>query len=452
MTDGSDGDGEQWSPSHPRRGRLPVVPALGAVATGALLVGLAHSGRLDRIPLLSSTLADTLEALGAAALVGSWLPGRRRWLTRTLPLVAGSAAILTGAVAVLLRVTGTVTDPYPPSFALWAGLAIAAALGLPTVLARSGAVRRALAGAAVPLTLAGALLLVNDEYGVWPTLGDLLGHTGIVSASAATVRISSDRGLLVAVDPPALRSHFRHRAGSAYLPAAYFTAARPELPLIVMLAGTPGSPVQWPTAGAAVRTADAYAAAHRGLAPVLLFVDQNGSDTADTECVDGPQGNAETFLTADVPAFASQTLGLHRDPDRWAVAGFSEGGTCALDLVLAHPGVFRHLVDLGGDAQPTLGDPAHTLADLFGGSASVRDAHLPTRLLARHRYPGVTAWFAAGVGDPSRIRVAQRLAAAAGAAGIDSRAMTVPGAHNWQFASIAFARLLPGLCGQLGLP
>ncbi|GIH15836.1 alpha/beta hydrolase [Rugosimonospora africana] len=439
------------------------MPALGAVATaGALLAGLALTGRLDRIPLLSPALADTLEALGAGALVGSWLPGGRlsaaargpglpRRLTRTLPVVAGSAAALTGVGAVLLRVTGTVTDPYPLSFALWAGLLLAAAIGVPFALPGPGAVRRGLAGAAVPLTLAGAVLLVNDEYGVWPTLGDLLGHTGMVDASSVAGRAASHRGVLVAADPPALRSHFRHRPGSVYLPAAYFTAARADLPVIIMLAGTPGSPIQWPTSGGAVRTADAYATAHRGRAPVLLFVDQNGSDTDDTECVDGPQGNAETFLTADVPAYVRQTLGIRSDPDRWAVAGFSEGGTCALDLTLGHPTLFRHLVDLGGDAQPALGGPAHTLAALFGGSVAARDAHLPTRLLAGHRYPGVTAWFGVGIGDPDRIPVAHRLASLAGAAGIDSRELTVPGGHNWQFVTIAFAQLMPALCGQLGL-
>jgi S-formylglutathione hydrolase FrmB len=423
-------------------------------AAVAVLVGLALAGRLDRIPLLDSAVADTLEALGAVALVGSGLLGRGRWFFRTVPLVVGLAAVLTGAIAVVLRTTGTVTDPYPLSFALWAGLALAAVIELPFALPGSDAVRRGLAGAAVPLTLAGAVLLVNDEYGVWPTFGDLLGRTGIVSASAMAPRAASlpaRRGVLVAVDPPALRSHFRHRRGSVYLPAAYFTTARPDLPVIIMLAGTPGSPVQWPTAGAAVRTANSYAAAHQGRAPVLLFVDQNGSDTADTECVDGPQGNAETFLTVDVPAFVTQTLGIRRDPDRWAVAGFSEGGTCALDLVLAHPSLFRHLVDLGGDAQPSLGDPVHTLAALFGGSVSARDAHLPSRLLTGRRYPGVTAWFGAGVGDPSRIRIAQRLAATAGRADIDSRRLTVPGGHNWQFASVAFAQLMPTLCGQLGL-
>ena len=89
----------------------------------------------------------------------------------------------------------------------------------------------------------------------------------------------------------------------------------------------------------------------------MLFVDQNGSATSDTECVDGPRGNAETYLTTDLTNFVSNTLGVRPNASRWAVVGFSEGGTCAVDLALAHPTVYQHFVDLAGDDRPTLGNP-----------------------------------------------------------------------------------------------
>jgi S-formylglutathione hydrolase FrmB len=371
-----------------------------------------------------------------------------------LPAVVLGAAVLTGTAAAVLRLTGTITDAYPVSFGLWVGMAVATLVGLPFVLRRSAAVRKMAAVVAVPLTMSGALLLINDEYGQWPTLGDLLGHTGLTGANA--LRLPPDagkngRGYLAGLDAPATKSHFVHRLGSVYLPPAYFTSARAKLPVILMLAGAPGGTTQWPTSGKAITTADAYAAAHHGRAPILLFVDNNGSATGDTECVDGPRGNAESYLTVDVPAFVTKKLRVQQNAAWWAVAGFSEGGTCAIDLALAHPKLFGHFVDLAGDAKPTLGNPEHTLSALFGGSASAMANHDPAHLLATRQYKGMTAWLAVGVDDRSRQDVSHNLAAASAKSGIKVHQFTGVGGHNWQFASSAFERIITGLCTELGI-
>lgn len=429
-----------------------VLAAPGCVAA---LAALGASGLIDRLPLLSPVLADAVEVAAVLALAVAWSHPDRRWRSRTMPALLGGVALVVGVVAATLRVTGTVTDAYPPTFALWVAAIIAALAGLAPVLRRPSRARRVAAVLAVPLTLLGALLLMDDEYGVWPTVGDLTGHAvaagppGLRLATGASLRAHPDKGVLVGLDVSAAVSHFAHRPGSVYLPPAYFTAARPSLPVLVMLGGVPGWPAQWPTAGRAVAAADAYAAAHHGVAPVLVFVDQNGATTHDTECVDGPQGNAETFLTVDVPAFITGTLGVARAPQRWGVVGFSEGGTCALDLGLAHPDVYRHVVDLGGDLRPTLGSSTHTLSALFGGSVAEQQAHDPAHLLATRRYSGVSAWFAAGQTDHRKAAVAQALAADARRAGITEHEFIGTGGHNWQFASDAFARILPGLCAEM---
>lgn len=56
----------------------------------------------------------------------------------------------------------------------------------------------------------------------------------------------------------------------------------------MLLHGTPGTPQDWIDGGQAAATADAYAAAHGGRAPILVMPDINGSIDADTECVDSP--------------------------------------------------------------------------------------------------------------------------------------------------------------------
>src|SRR5207302_1337509 len=144
----------------------------------------------------------------------------------------------------------------------------------------------------------GAVLLVNEHYAYYPTVGAVLGRpvTGQVApgrlgalertASDAGRRPSVGIGRLVAVDIPAAASGFHHRAGAVYLPPAYFRGTARSFPVVVMLGGTPGSPWAWVRAGEAVATANRYAAAHGGVAPILAFVDENGSFLADTECVD----------------------------------------------------------------------------------------------------------------------------------------------------------------------
>ncbi|MER7281912.1 alpha/beta hydrolase-fold protein [Dactylosporangium sp. NPDC000244] len=447
-----------------RRSRPWRIAPAAAVVIAAGLAWLAAVGALDRVPLLDRPIAAGLETAGLLCLGFVWVrPGDRRTRRSALLLGLGVAAAV-GVLALALRTTGTVTDAYPPSFAAWIGAAFAAIAGCPLALgrpARWGAAtwRRAAAVAAVPLTVVGALMLIDQEYGIWPTAGDMLGHDGTLRGADARRALdgapaarSPAGGTLMMLDAPATVSHFAHRPGAVYLPPAYYGPHRADLPVLVMLVGAPGTPINWLKAGGGEATDDAYAATHGGVAPVLVVADQNGSATGDTECVDGPRGNAETYLTTDVPAFITGTLHLRHDASRWGIVGFSEGGTCALDLVLGHPGIYRHAVDLGGDARPNLGSPEHSLVALYGGRDAAPAAHDPALLLAHHTYPGVTLWFAAGQDDPRCAAVSRQLAALAMQAGIPTHQFVGSGGHNWQFASAALRSVLAPLSAQMGLP
>jgi S-formylglutathione hydrolase FrmB len=348
------------------------------------------------------------------------------------------------------------------TFGLWIGMALLAMAGFPFTVRRGRPVRRVAGVLAVPLTIAGALMLIDQEYGVWPQVGDMFGRIPAAVPAVLPGEVTATgpnsghavphTGELVAMDVPATVSHFQHRRANVYLPPAYFTPARSTLPVLLMLAGSLGTPDHWPRAGQAVKTANKYAAAHHGFAPVMVFADVNGSTTADTECVDGPQGNAETYLTTDVRDFAVNHLHLLAAPGRWGIVGFSEGGTCALDLALRHPNIYRHIIDLGGDDEPTFGDSAHTLTALFGGSAAQERAHDPVRLLATKHFAGMTAWFTAGTDDHSHVVIAQAMATAAAHAGIRTHEFTGVSGHNWQFAGAAFAQVLPPLVPELSTP
>src|SRR5262249_28654924 len=147
-------------------------------------------------------------------------------------------------------------------------------------------------------------LQINDHYAYLPTLGDLLGAPlpGQVNASQLT-RMPTDQSLRIGrianIDIPSPVSQFVHRRGFVWLPPSYFAGSRSTLSVLMLLAGTPGSPSDWLRGGRAFVVANRWAANHHGDAPIMVFPDANGHPTGDTECVDSPRGAAETYLTVD---------------------------------------------------------------------------------------------------------------------------------------------------------
>ena len=167
---------------------------------------------------------------------------------------------------------------------------------------------------------------------------------------------------------PATISHFHARTAEIYLPPAYFDVPRPRLPVIELLHGTPGSPADWTRGAAADVTADAYAAQHGGVAPILVMPDVNGGWRADSECVDGKRGNAQTYLTVDVRDAVIARFHTRSDARGWAIAGLSEGGYCALQIGLRHPDLYQTIGDFSGEEGPST---PGGLQRLFAGSAAV---------------------------------------------------------------------------------
>jgi S-formylglutathione hydrolase FrmB len=445
-----------------------VVVVVGLV----VFAGLAGSGHLDGLsldtprvmwPVVLATFVLVPVALARRSFV---------WWTRTVPVLAAAAAVTVGVVAWYLRASDTITDSYPPSFLVWAAAAIVTVAGVVVGWRRAGPGQRLAGLVAAPLCVIATIVVINTHYGYWPTVGDLLGHPVVGQISESTLRQELGQGVshahgnedggstgesaaddarygqFAVVEIPGTVSHFHARRAGVYLPPAYFTGERADLPVLLMLGGTPSDPTTLATAGGALTTANRYAAAHDGMAPVMLFPDANGSWAGDTECVDGPRGRAETYLTVDVVHYATHVLHLTRDPRRWGLVGFSEGGTCALDLVLRHPSEFRVFADLAGDDRPFL---AHnTLGALYDGSPADARHHSPEWLMTHRRYPEVTGWFASGERDPYHVRVGRAQMHLARAAGMRAWAFTGPDGHDFKFATSAIRELLPQLFAQLG--
>lgn len=329
------------------------------------------------------------------------------------------------------------------------GLALAA---VASVGLRAVAGRLALVVTAVLLVLAVAAG-VNEYFDYIPTVGALLGRRARDQASpaqvlhAVTASRRLRRGLVETVDIPAPRSGFRTRPAQVYLPPAWFAQPRPQLPVLELLHGTPGSPADWTRAGAADVTADAWASGHDGLAPIIVMVDENGGFTRDTECVDGRLGRADTYVVDDVHDWAVTAVGARADRAGWAIGGSSEGGWCALVLGLRHPDRFATLLDFSGLDRPT---HHGGIRALFRHPRRGLRAYEIARL-ARRR-PPVSAWLAVGTADGRTTRAVRHAARLLAANGVDTRLALVPHAHHtWRVWRHCLADAFPWVASRLGL-
>ncbi|WP_062889957.1 alpha/beta hydrolase [Mycobacterium avium] len=438
----------------------------------------------NHISLVHGWLPVAIQAVAGITL--SLAAGWRSWRWRLLWLP--SAAVL--GVTTAVGAHRCISTRAPQALFVWialAGMAIAILL-----LGWRGARwwRRGLSILAVPLCLLCSLLVLNQWVGYFQTVqsawsqftsGPLPDQTDRATVTTLAARgAKPPHGSLVPVQIPEDASHFKHREELVYLPPAWFASyPPPQLPTVLMIGGMVNTPADWVRAGNAVDTVDAFAAAHGGNSPVLVFADPGGALDNDTECVNGSRGNAAEHLTKDVVPYMISTFGVSKDPSRWGIVGWSMGGTCSVDLTVMHPALFSAFVDIDGDLTPNTGTREQTIADLFDGSADAWATFDPTTVIARHgRYTGVSGWFAvSSTGSPSPRRdvdavdtsamaVAGRAAAdpgdqAAAAAslcalgranGIDCAVVAQGGHHDWPTAGTAFATALPWLAGQLGTP
>jgi S-formylglutathione hydrolase FrmB len=318
-------------------------------------------------------------------------------------------------------------------------------------------------GGPPPLCVLCAGLVLNGWVGLVPTVADAYRQASgasvaepvpagrLLPARGRAIVSPLGPGQVVAVTIPALTSGFIPRQQYVYLPPAWFAGPTPpQLPVIMMIGAEFSAASDWMRAGDAVTTSDAYARAHQGLAPILVFLDAAGWVGNDTECVNGPHGRVADYLTRDVRAWVISQLGAPADPRWWSVVGWSMGGTCAVDLAVTHPELFASFDDISGDLGPNSGTPAQTITRLYGGDRTAWARFDPLTVLSGHsRYPDSAGLFDAAMDSSGHsgadLDAARRLCSAAARDAIACTLRTLPGRHTWQFAAHAFTTALPWL-------
>ncbi|MFG6503062.1 alpha/beta hydrolase [Microbacterium sp. P05] len=418
-----------------------------------------------------------IAVIAAAAIVGVLLVvirpsrkwGRSRWIVTAL--VSAVAGALAGLA--LTWLLGDVNNAFGVDLTLasraWiaagcAGIAVAVtSLWRPTW-------KRAIA---VPLSIVlfvvTAAMGVNIAFGQYPTIRSVLGMSAFEGDALPPLSTpASDRptiadwtapagmptaGTVASVTIPATVSTFVARDAVVYLPPAALTTNPPLLPVMIMLSGQPGSPEDPLTTAHLRESLDAYAAAHQGLAPIVVSPDQLGAPGNNPMCVDSPLGNSATYLTVDVVTWIKANLPVLDAPDDWGIGGLSQGGTCSIQLGAAHPELFSAILDASGEEFPTLGDEATTIQQGFGGDADAYAAAHPAAILAANApYTDTFAVFGVGSEDTAFLPGVQKLYQDAKDAGMDATYIEAQGsAHDATTWSYVFQQGIGLIADHWGL-
>ncbi|MDY5784752.1 alpha/beta hydrolase [Corynebacterium sp.] len=382
------------------------------------------------ISLVSPAAAAVIYVIAAATtLIALLRPNRRTaW-------AFGTAGVVLALVYVVLDIW---PRPFPdsvPGF-LYA-ICFGAVFVLFSLLTQRG--RRAWLAVVTAIAMANAYLAANLEYQQYPTVGSfhpvpvtvpltLEQFQAAEQASQAPQLDGREVGALVTLPAAPMRD------AVVYVPPAYFHGA--TLPVLVLMAGNPGKPMDWFTNGQAAQTLDDFQATNHGRAPIVVSADATGSETGNPGCVDGPRLKVATYISQDIPALLHETFRVDPDQSRWTVGGLSYGATCALQVVANHPEAYGSFLSFSGESEPSVGNHRKTVDELFDGDEEAFQAVNAAALLAdaagTSTYRGIAGRFVAGERDAMSTAALPHLNDLARAAGMETTYETVPGAHSYE--------------------
>ncbi|GGQ49702.1 alpha/beta hydrolase [Couchioplanes azureus] len=234
-----------------------------------------------------------------------------------------------------------------------------------------------------------------------------------------------------------------------YLPPGYATTpATRKFPVVLFLAGYPGTHYSWSkSVGVPAALDRAIGAKH--LAPVIaVLAEQDPVRGRDSECVDSAHGiRADTYLSSDVPDVVGRHFRAASGRGNWSVVGYSTGGFCAANLALRHPDKFSAAGVLSGYFRPIVD---RSTGDLYKGDLDLRRANDP-RILIGQRRPAPTHLFLfAGTGDREALEDLKAFAPLVHAPDTVKVVDDRPGGHNFATWNAVLPDLFQWLNRTLG--
>lgn len=409
----------------------------------------------------------SITAVLAAILLGiaiwEMIGGSRGGGKRAIAVVACPMVIAVIAGIVGLVIAWLLSDVFVvfgvelgPRVIAWAGCGCAiVGFAVSHVMLHRG-VLRAVAVILVVCAVFSTATGIDQAYGEYATIGSLFSQDSYREADLTGMAKRSDlisvtqwrqeaadgsisdipaHGEVSKVNIPATTSHFEARQALVYLPPAALVTAKhkPALPVILMMSGQPGSPGRVFAAGGIQTMMDDYAQHHGGLAPIVIAADQLGDDSHNTLCVDSPvYGKALTYLTKDVVDWVKTNLPAARQAQDWAIAGFSQGATCSLQIGANHPDLFGTIIPTGSELKPTNGSESSMISRFFHGDRTAYEKQIPINAIRNHAPSNQTLVIGAGERDRESVRNVELIAPVAQQEGMHVTAVESLGnAHDW---------------------
>ncbi len=295
----------------------------------------------------------------------------------------------------------------------------------------------AIGAVAALLTLTTAADVVNAHYRYLPRVDDVVGQKSWPTVSLREVADPGTRptrphhgGSVVAVPVAGTYSGFGTHTALVYLPPQYFTEPTRRFPVVYLLHGSPGVPVDWYRANEAAQIGAGLAAAGR---PMILIAPQMSHDWLDdSECVDRPGEHIETYLINDVIPTIDNRLRTIDNRDDRTFAGMSAGGFCALNLGLRHRDLVGTIIDMSGFSQPT---HSGGMAGLFGHRpdlAQVATANNPAQYASSlPANPPMRVWLDCGRSDHAALTDLRAMANVLRRPGYSTVLHLRPGGHDY---------------------
>ena len=399
-------------------------------------------------------------------------PGIRAWSIRVFSATAAAFVLVATVHWIMINVLTVFPEDIPNTVLLWFVPGVAALILAILRLQRTTWTQYGKGFVAALLVMLLSAIQINAYFGMNRTVSDLLG-TALARVPVLEQELmrhpgASDGvplkgwkpsgglpagGVLRKTPIPGTASGMNNRDAYIYLPPAYFAANRPALPVLVLVAGQPGGPADWLAGGAIRGHMDSFAAAHGGVAPVVVIPDPNGSQSANTMCMDSKIAKADTYLSQDVPRWIGATLAVDTNHSHWAVGGFSFGGTCAIQMGTRHPDVYADVLGFSSEAEPAIAkERQKTIDAAFPGNPDEFIKQTPLEIMKHQRFEGSGMYLTAGQNDPDFVGNLNTLAAAAKDAGFTVQAHVVEHTgHSWDTSSKRFGDALAFLGSQWGL-
>jgi enterochelin esterase-like enzyme len=357
-----------------------AIGAGAAAAVGSRRAIWALAGLVGLAGIFGLTyLGETVRALQASPEIGRFDPAG--WLLGTLAL-ASSGLALGWSIGVLVNRARLALMPVLATTV--AALRRRRVKDLPARGLAAVIVTAALLGLSVPvlgqmlnygpdtLMLGGAqgIPLVGENAATAPSLPDIpsgspsmpgiTGGGGPSQGRGAAPWLAwrpTGQGNVVAeqLNAPWIGGSSRSASFSVYLPPGYAAASR-RYPVVYELPWAIGLYDQ----GAQVRALlDAAIDSGRIPATIVVFLTSGGGPFVDNECIDAAGGREwfDTFVGSTLVGFVDSHFRTIPSPDARSLMGMSQGGFCAANVLLHHPGVFHQEISFAGYywAAPLLG-------------------------------------------------------------------------------------------------